>query len=79
MAEDNSSSFKTWKINRTTFAVQEDDAFYEYPLIYVKIHQKAPILVLSDTGTDEASEKHQNGKCRGLESPPRESACIFAI
>lgn len=61
MASDQSSSFTTWKINRTTFAVREDDALKEHPLIYVKVHQKAPILVLSDTGTDEASESHHNG------------------
>lgn len=61
MPSTQSSSFTTWQINRTTFAVREDDAFEEHPLIYVKVHQKAPMLVLSDTGTDEASESHQNG------------------
>lgn len=61
MSQEVSSSFTTWEINRTTFAIREDDAFKEHPIIYAKLHQKAPILVLSDTGTDEASEKHRKG------------------
>lgn len=65
MHKDRSSNFTAWRINRTTFAVREDDAFKEHPLIYVEVHQKAPILVLSDTGTDEASERHRNGECHG--------------
>lgn len=66
------SNFTAHKINRTTFAVREDDAYKEHPLIYVKIHQKAPIIVLSDTGTDEVSEAHRNGRfdrrCRTWDS-----------
>jgi hypothetical protein len=58
---DMSSSFSSKRINSTTFVVREDDAFGEHPFIYVKVHPKAPILVLSDTGCDEASEKKKNG------------------
>jgi len=61
---DMSSNFTAHRINRTTFAVREDDAFREHPLIYVKIHQTAPIIILSDTGVDEVSEEHKHGKSR---------------
>lgn len=56
-----SSSFTTKRINCTTFVVQENDAFNEHPLIYVKLHPEAPVLVLSDTGCDEPSEGKKNG------------------
>lgn len=58
---DISGAFTTTKINGTTFAVQEHDAFKEEPLIYVKLHPRAPIIILSDTGTGEPSEKHAHG------------------
>lgn len=61
MSKQASSAFTSWKINRTTFAVLEDDAFGEHPLIYVKLHQKAPIIVLGDTGTDEPRKRHREG------------------
>ncbi|KAF2168443.1 hypothetical protein M409DRAFT_53122 [Zasmidium cellare ATCC 36951] len=54
------ASFKTERINKSTFLVVEDDAFREHPFIYVKIHPKAPIIVLSDTGCDEPSAKSKN-------------------
>lgn len=62
MLEDVSSNFTAWRVNRSTFAVREDDAFGEHPLIYVKVHQKSPVLVISDTGTDEPSHEHGNGE-----------------
>ena len=55
------ASFTTQRINKTTFVVREDDAYGEHPLIYVKLHPRAQICVLSDTGCDEASEKFKNG------------------
>ena len=73
LGADMSSNFAAHRINRTTFAVREDDAFREHPLIYVKIHQTAPIIILSDTGVDEVSEKHKHGKSRLYSAiqPPR--------
>ncbi|KAK5709008.1 hypothetical protein LTS12_028129, partial [Elasticomyces elasticus] len=57
-----SSSFTTKRINATTFVIREDDAYEEHPLIYAKLHSKAPVIVLSDTGCDEPSEKHKNDR-----------------
>ncbi len=57
-----STSFSTTKVNSTTFAIREDDAYEEHPLIYVKIHPRVPLVVVSDTGSDEPSEKHKNGR-----------------
>lgn len=57
-----STSFTTKRINKSTFAVREDDAYDEHPLVYVKIHPKGtPLIVLSDTGCDEPSEGHKHG------------------
>jgi hypothetical protein len=56
-----STSFTTRKLNSSTFVVQEDDAYGEHPLIYVKISTRTPLVILSDTGCDEPSEKHKNG------------------
>lgn len=78
MSKETPSSFRTWKINRTTFAVREDDAFHEYPLIYVKLHQRAPILLLSDTGTGEAKDKNGKGECRAVDGERSEGRCISA-
>ncbi|KAK5734079.1 hypothetical protein LTR17_009206 [Elasticomyces elasticus] len=57
-----SSSFTTKRINATTFVIREDDAFEEHPLIYAKLYPKASVIVLSDTGCDEPSEKHKNDR-----------------
>ncbi|KAK5679064.1 hypothetical protein LTS10_008720 [Elasticomyces elasticus] len=57
-----SSSFTTNRINATTFVIREDDAFGEHPLIYAKLYPKASVIVLSDTGCDEPSEKHKNNQ-----------------
>ncbi|KAK5705237.1 hypothetical protein LTR97_002354 [Elasticomyces elasticus] len=57
-----SSSFTTKRINATTFVIREDDAYEEHPLIYAKLHPKAPVVVLSDTGCDEPSEKHKHDR-----------------
>lgn len=57
-----STSFRTKKINRSTFVVQERDAYDEHPLIYVKVHPKVPLVVLSDTGCDEPDDEHKNGR-----------------
>ena len=57
-----SSSFTTRRINQSTFVVREDDLYKEHPLIYVKIHPKVPLIVLSDTGCNEPSEKHKQGR-----------------
>lgn len=56
-----STSFTTKRINRTTFVVREDDLWEEHPLIYVKLHPLVPLVILSDTGCDEPSKKHQHG------------------
>lgn len=68
MPKDVSSNFTAHKVNRTTFAIREDDAYGEHPLIYVKLHQKSPVLVVGDTGTDEVSRKHRGGKYFRFES-----------
>ncbi|KAK1060332.1 hypothetical protein LTR74_011964 [Friedmanniomyces endolithicus] len=54
------TSFSTKRINATTFVIREDDSFAEHPLIYAKVHPKAPVIVLSDTGSDEPSEEHKH-------------------
>ena len=55
------SSFTTEKVNRSTFVICEEDVYGEHPLIYVKVHPKVPIVVISDTGCDKPSEKHKRG------------------
>ncbi|KAK3726003.1 hypothetical protein LTR37_000151 [Vermiconidia calcicola] len=57
-----STSFTIKKINKSTFVIREDDAYKEHPLIYVKKHPKVPLIVLGDTGCDEASEKHKEDR-----------------
>lgn len=56
------SSFTTERLNRSTWVIREDDVYEEHPLVYVKVHPKVPVLVVSDTGCDEPSEKHKEGK-----------------
>lgn len=57
-----SSSFTTRRINYSTYVIREDDAFGEHPLIYVKLSQKVPVIILSDTGCDEPSKEHKHGE-----------------
>lgn len=57
-----SSSFGTKRISPTTFMIQERDAYGEHPLIYAKLHPKADVLILTDTGCDEPDEAHKNGE-----------------
>ncbi|KAK4539410.1 hypothetical protein LTR36_010973 [Oleoguttula mirabilis] len=54
-----STSFTTRRINPTTFLIREDDAYGEHPFIYVKVHPRAPVIVVCDTGCDEPSEAHK--------------------
>lgn len=56
-----SSSFSSQKINSTTFLLIEDDAFSEHPFIYIKIHPKVPLVIISDTGCDEPSDEKKHG------------------
>lgn len=56
-----SSSFTAKRVNQSTFVIREDDLYEEHPLIYVKIHCKVPLIILSDTGCNEPSEKHKKG------------------
>ncbi|CAK4033703.1 Hypothetical predicted protein [Lecanosticta acicola] len=56
------SSFTTKKINSTTFVIREDDAYGEHPFIYVKLHPLAPVIIISDTGCDEPSEKYKHAR-----------------
>ena len=70
--ETSSTSFTTRKINNTTFVVLEDDLYKEQPLIYVKIHPKVPLIILSDTGCDEPSEKHKGGTYSSNYPPRRQ-------
>lgn len=58
------SSFSTQKINSTTFVVEEHDAYGESPSIYVKLHPKAPVIIISDTGCDKPHEKYKDGQLR---------------
>jgi hypothetical protein len=57
-----SSSFSCERVNPTTFVIREDDAYGEHPFIYVKIHPKVPVVILSDTGCDEPSETKKHGR-----------------
>ena len=57
-----SSSFTTSRLNNTTFLIQEHDAYREQPFIYVKLHPKYPVIVLSDTGCDEPDAAHKKAK-----------------
>lgn len=54
------SSFTTKRINKSTFLIIEDDAFEEHPYIYAKIHPKARIIILTDTGCDEPSSRSKH-------------------
>lgn len=56
------SSFSAKRLNGTTFVITEDDKYREHPLIYAKVHPRAPVIVLSDTGCDEPSEKNKYGR-----------------
>lgn len=56
------SSFTTRKLNSSTFVITEDDAYAEHPLIYVKVHPRAQVLVVSDTGCDKASKCRVHGE-----------------
>ncbi|WPG99000.1 Hypothetical protein R9X50_00180200 [Acrodontium crateriforme] len=55
-----STSFTTRRINASTFVIQEDDAFGEQPLIYVKVHPKCPVIIVCDTGCDQPNEEHEH-------------------
>ncbi|KAK5122946.1 hypothetical protein LTR85_003511 [Meristemomyces frigidus] len=57
-----STSFTTRRVNKTTFLVREADAYREHPFIYVKVHPKAPVIVLCDTGVDEPNAKHKHDR-----------------
>ncbi|KAH9838182.1 Metallo-beta-lactamase superfamily [Teratosphaeria destructans] len=54
-----SSSFTTRRVNRSTFVVCESDLYRENPLIYVKIHPRAPFVIVTDTGCDEPAARHK--------------------
>lgn len=43
--------FHTTRLNATTFMIREEDAYHDYPLIYVKVFSEPPLLLLSDTGS----------------------------
>lgn len=59
------TSFTTKRINKTTFLIVEDDEFEEHPFIYVKVHPKLPIIILSDTGCAQPKRKiGKDGECR---------------
>jgi len=60
--EDHSSSFTAVKVNDTTFAVTEDDSYEERPIIYVKIHPQAPLIILSDTGSNSPAERSKKAR-----------------
>ncbi|KXT08950.1 hypothetical protein AC579_10309 [Pseudocercospora musae] len=60
--EDHSSSFHVQRINGSTFCIRENDAFGEHPLIYAKVHTRAPVIVLSDTGCDEPRDGLQHSR-----------------
>ncbi|KAI6819719.1 hypothetical protein KC340_g13649 [Hortaea werneckii] len=55
-----SSSFTTRRVNKSTFVVQEHDAYGELPLIFVKVHPTIPVVIVSDTGCDEPNKKHKD-------------------
>lgn len=59
------SSFEAKRINATTFVIRENDAEDEHPLIFAKLHPKAPVIILSDTGVDEPNTAHKKGWSNG--------------
>ncbi|GAB7343911.1 hypothetical protein MBLNU457_1866t1 [Dothideomycetes sp. NU457] len=56
------SSFTVRRVNASTFAITEDDKYGEHPIIYAKIHPKAPVIILSDTGCDASSKRSKDAK-----------------
>jgi hypothetical protein len=56
-----SSSFTAKRLNASTILITEDDIYGEHPFIYVKIHPKAPVLIVGDTGCDKPSKHKTHG------------------
>lgn len=56
------SSFTVRRVNASTFAITEDDTYGEHPIIYAKVHPKAPVIILSDTGCDAPSKRSKDAK-----------------
>jgi hypothetical protein len=81
LVEKASTSFTTRRVNRSTFAILEDDDWKEHPLIYVKVHPLVPLIILSDTGCDEPSKKHKKGTYLHPHSNPTpgSSVAYFAL
>lgn len=67
------TSFKTTRVNKTTFLIVEEDEYGEHPYIYAKQHPKHPVLILSDTGCNAPkNQKVQVSNLREyLETCPR--------
>ncbi|KAK4983762.1 hypothetical protein LTR66_008713 [Elasticomyces elasticus] len=61
MADTWESSFRTTRINPTTFLIVEDDKYAEHPFIYVKVHPTEPVLLLSDTGCNAPRVEERSG------------------
>ena len=55
------SSFTAKRLNASTILITEDDIYGEHPFIYVKIHPKAPVLIIGDTGCDKPSKHKTHG------------------
>ena len=56
------SPFTVCRVNRTTFAISEDDAYDERPIIYAKVQDDPQLLILTDTGCDSPSKRCEKGK-----------------
>ncbi|KAF2148492.1 hypothetical protein K461DRAFT_329994 [Myriangium duriaei CBS 260.36] len=61
-AENHTSSFAAARLNASTFVITEDDSYGEKPLMYAKIYDDPPALLLSDTGCNSPSENSKNAQ-----------------
>lgn len=55
-------SFVTKRVNKTTWLIVEDDEYGEHPFIYVKLHSKLPVAIVSDTGCAQPRKKIGSGR-----------------
>lgn len=56
------SSFFARRINKSTFAITEDDRYGEHPVLYAKLYPNKPVMVLSDTGLNSPHKRSKEAK-----------------
>ena len=55
-------------LNSTTFFITENDCYGEHPFIYVKIYQKPPLMIISDTGCGGSTVQTSDNLWKFLET-----------